>query len=142
MSRPMYEVPSDVDKEIAVMDKLVSKYPFEVEYFKLPKHYQLDYGVYRERLILLTEIKCRDIRFNTYPTVILSAHKMHAMIEWYVRGIKSVLLYQMNDGLFAYNVDTDAYQLPIHHGGRKDRNDWQDVEPVYHIDTKLLRLVE
>ncbi len=146
MSRPLYETQKDVDSERKVMDHITSMFRQGVLYSKLPKAYQVDYGVYdkvrRGRLLMLCEIKTRDINRNTYPDLILSAHKMHALINWHTRGVPTRLLYRVNDGLFSYSVTDAANDLVISEGGRKDRNDWQDIEPVYHIPTDQLVRVE
>ena len=131
--RPQYEKPADVLAERWVMEQIC---PTMCDFRKLPKAYQIDYGVYQKRsnkLIRVVEIKARDVNLKTYPTLILSAHKMHSLIDWYVRGVDAQLLYKLNDGLFSLEITTDMYQYNITSGGRTDRGDWQDVEPVYHI---------
>jgi len=115
--------------------------PPHCHFRKLPKTYQIDYGVYQKgsnRLLSVVEIKSRNIELATYPSLILSAHKMHALVNWYVRGVQSRLLYKLNDGLYSLNITTDVYQYKITSGGRTDRGDWQDIEPVYHIPTSDL----
>lgn len=140
MARPMYETQTDVDKELEVMEFMESVFKYPVTYSKLPKSYQIDYGVYDgdKALKMVCEIKSRNIKLKTYPDLILSAHKMHELVNWHTRGIAARLLYRLDDGLYFYRVTTDAYQLNITEGGRTDRGDWQDIEPVYHIPTSSL----
>lgn len=138
----MYESQGDRDNESVVKEQILELFKYPVIINKLPIAYQLDFGVYRERdkmLIMLLELKSRpDINIDTYPDLILSAHKMHEAVNWYVRGKPVKLIYSLSDGLWSYTVTTDALQLDCGLGGRKDRPDWQDMEPVYHIPRDLL----
>lgn len=146
MSRPMYETQSDLDSELTVMEKLVKRMPREHYFRKLPLAYQLDYGLYLTEdnsLQALTEVKTRSIDFGAYPTMILSAHKMHEMIAWRSRGFPTILIYNLNDGVYTYRPSAESvYDCEIKSGGRADRGDWQDIEPVYHIPVDKLHRVE
>lgn len=141
--RPRYETKQDVVNETVVMDRVVAEFPQPHIYVKLPLSYQIDYAVYRQsdnKMRMVCEIKVRDITIDTYHSLILSAHKVHCLVDWFLRKVPAVLFFQLNDGLYHYKVTTSIYAMSIKRGGRFDRNDWQDVEPVYHIPVDQLKL--
>jgi hypothetical protein len=141
MARPRYETEQDLDNEVKVMDAITSPYRDRVYYRKLPLAYQLDYGIYEKPGNLLrtvVEIKTRDIDIDTYKTLFISAHKVHAMIEWANMNVNAILVFNLRDGIYTRLIKSDNPWLsrPAF-GGRYDREDWQDAEPVYHIPTKM-----
>ena len=46
-------------------------------------------------------------------------------------GINCILLVQWADSMGGVQMSNEYWSVRV--GGRKDRNDWQDIEPVTHI---------
>lgn len=86
------------------------------------------------------EIKCRKVARDVYPTLILSAHKyINAMQMRNMFDIPLLIVVRYTDGLYFWEVD--GRKLDVRHGGRADRGDWQDVEPVVHIPVELFEKI-
>ena len=135
--RPLYETPDDLAKETAVVEAVTQRW--DVEAKKLPLHYELDYALYQEGFLkCYLEIKCRDVASTAYKTLILSAHKVaQAKRLGDSAGVPAVLVVRYTDCdlWIALNDGTFLHQ----HGGRKDREDEQDMEPVAHIPVAKMR---
>jgi len=133
--RPTYETPYDMDAEDKVALILAEKWKCEVQ--KLPQFYRVDRALTRDsRIEGLVEIKCRlRVRRDKYPTYMLSVSKLGAM-DALARAMKiPVFLVVEWEDEIGY-IETDGLLAEIEDfyiGGRVDRNDKQDKEPVVYI---------
>lgn len=140
--RPIYENANDLRSE----KKLISHVSdcWNVVSYKLPMSYKIDYAMYRidtgtsnsssENLVGFAEVKCRTHKFGTFPTYIISLAKvMEARRLARETDTKSLLIVSWTDKIGF--LDFFSHHQ-IRHGGRADRNDWQDQEPVCHFDLK------
>lgn len=135
MSRPMYE---DADS-LGMEGKLIRRF-LEVQYpgatyMKLPISYRLDIGVIQGGIITaFAEFKCRNIRMDLYDSFFISLSKLMILQDYVGRGFVSHLVVGWTDymGVFEPRV-TDEFE--IRPGGRTDRGDPADMEPMAHIPT-------
>lgn len=135
-SRPIYETSDDLSREREVALKLAKNYKLEA--IKLPKMYPVDWALCQGSAISsFIEIKCRKNQKNKYSTLILSLHKWQAMMEFErIAKIRTLLVVEFIDALACIRANS-MFQVMI--GGRDDRNDPQDKEPVIHIPIKAMK---
>ena len=140
--RPIYENDNDLRSEKNLISYVSDCW--NVASYKLPMSYKIDYAMYRidtgtsasasESLVGFAEVKVRTHTFGTFPTYIISLGKvMEARRLARETNTKSILIVSWTDrtgylDFFSHNQ--------IRHGGRSDRNDWQDQEPMCHFDLK------
>ena len=130
MNRPLYENSDHLDKEFAVMQKVCNAWNCSAT--KLPIKYGLDFSISRDGGIVgFCEIKCRTKPFGAFAGgYTISLDKMMAakrLIE--ITGLPVALIVDCPDGIF-YTKFASITKFGIIHGGRSDRNDWQDIEPM------------
>lgn len=137
--RPTYETEGDKNREAKVIDSLCAVW--ECNATKLPKFYKQDWALTSVggTVRALVEVKCRTHPRERYPTLILSLEKWLAlaMLSEHTNA-KGILAVQFSDGIF-WMVAKPQPQWRIAIGGRTDRNDPDDVEPVVHIPTNSLK---
>ncbi len=101
---------------------------------KLPIRYCLDYAALRnKKIVAFVEIKHRTNKIHAYPTYMLSLAKVQAA-KRLAEDVKvpSFLVVQWIDALGTTNLANCKFSVEM--GGRIDRKDSQDVEPVAHIN--------
>lgn len=111
-----------------------------IELRKLPISYRLDFAMFRDgKLRGFAEVKTRNNRHDSYPTLIISLGKVMAARQLAeVSETRSVLLVQYLDGLYWCNFAT-PFEVAM--GGRWDRGDDDDVEPVAHYPIEAFKIV-
>lgn len=132
MNRPRYEVAEDRAKEEAVAARVFSQFVRH----KLPDRYSVDWALFKDGTLYgWAEIKCRN---KFYPRPFVSLGKvMEGLRLANNTGTPFFLVFQFPDGIFAKRIkETDLERGNIMHGGRQDRGDWQDMEPVILFDIK------
>jgi len=129
--RPTYETNQDLINEQNVISGFCN-YWSPLRFEKMPKQYHLDYCLMvGEAVTGFCEVKIRKNTYDKYRTYILSLAKVSAAKNLQdACGLSSVLVVKWKDrtGYTSFN-----YGWPVLVGGRIDRGDWQDVEPVVHI---------
>src|SRR5690606_34328492 len=133
MSRPRYETPADLAGERAIAELVEQEWKAQLQ--KLPEQYKLDYAAYRDgELVAWLEIKCRSHAADAYPTLILSVAKWHAGVALAVTtGHPFILVANFVDGAkFVRYSRGKVLDVRYGPGGRTDRGDAQDREPVIH----------
>ena len=138
MTRKMYESKDNLEKEKNVLRHMSVKW--DVSYSKLPISYKLDYSMYRnDKLCGFAEVKCRKNSMNDFSTYIISLSKvMKARRLASVTGTKSVLIVSWSDATGWINLFSD---FEVKQGGRSDRDDWQDQEPVCHFQISEFKII-
>lgn len=121
----MYEKPENLAAERLVVEALEAKWSCSLK--KLPIAYQLDYMAFQGiKAKAIIEIKCRG---QKYDEMLLSLHKWMAGREMNkALGLPFILVYAFGTEIFWKAVQDEKPEVRL--GGRTDRNDWQDVEPV------------
>ena len=128
--RPLYETPESLEDEQKVADLLEMYWTRKL--VKLPIAYRVDYAVVKDDITAWAEIKCRT---TEYPEMYLSLHKWMAGKELSRQtGLPFILVYAFKGKVHWKTVENDTPRIVI--GGRKDRKDWQDMEPmaVFRLD--------
>ena len=104
---------------------------------KMPIKFVFDYALYVDgKMMAVAECRCRNHEFGAFDTIICSLHKLHAARNFTQDGVKAVFIVGFSDGSVYWHdfrVQEEGYYR-ITQGGRTDRNDWQDIEPVIHIN--------
>lgn len=129
MSRPTYENVVTMRAEDEVAARVATKCRGELH--KNPRSYRIDYMLTRGGAAnAWLEIKCRAQR---YDTLIVSLGKVMAGRELARETrLPFILVVSLPDGDYYREVKADE-PLLIARGGRVDRNDPADMEPVVHF---------
>lgn len=130
--RPIYETATDISREAGIAASLAACW--DCRFQKMPKFYGVDFAALRKgEITAWFEIKHR---FASYPSYRLSLHKWMRGIElseitgkpafivvsWPVDGKREVIYRAIN---------RDPVKVVL--GGRKDRGDPDDIEPMVEI---------
>lgn len=127
--RPIYQTHQDRAAEDSIASRFAAAWKCDL--VRMPDFYPVDRMVLRDKPVAWAEIKRRERGLQQYPDVWLSLHKAiygRQMSE--TTGLPFLFLVQFND-CFAYAEIKGQYQTV--YGGRKDRRDWQDMEPCIQI---------
>ena len=131
MTRPTYETEADLEVEQGVASQLEAE--FGLECCKLPISYRIDWAVFKGgNLIGFMELKARNVKKNQYPTLILSLSKLMAGCELASKTNTIFWLgVKWTDSLSVCRITSPFQNIEM--GGRTDRNDSADIEPVVHL---------
>jgi hypothetical protein len=133
----MHETAQDLRNELDVIVAYAKMLNFGHQ--KLPIAYKADYALVEDGDVkAFVEIKCRNVNHDTYDTIILSLRKWHDINEMAQRiNIPAVFVIRYDDGVFSIPMRETPDAITI--GGRVDRNDSRDIEPVIHYNIDRLR---
>jgi hypothetical protein len=139
VSRTQYESEADRRAETSVIEKVVKA--FDVDgYYKLPISYVLDFAVTKSnRVIGFVEVKARSCEMKTYPTFFVAVKKVLAAGEFDRLGLKTRLFVKWRDCI-GYTLLREPDQIT--YGGRFDRGDPADQEPLAHFDINRFSILE
>lgn len=137
-SRPMYESEYDLEEEIKIISIVSRK--FKCSFSKLPLRYSLDYAIVRDgNVVAFCEMKSRTNNMGKYDTYILSLGKVISARSMYQNtNLPCLLIVKWSDAIGYIDLMSE-FSLKI--GGRSDRSDWQDNEPVAHFKTSSFRMI-
>jgi hypothetical protein len=131
MTRPFYESDQDRSKEQQVIDVFCQQFNLTSE--KQKPSLIVDYALMRgQRMVGVAEVK---VHHKQYPEMFISYAKVRAMRDYMVDGIAPRVIFAMPEGIFVKKLETIAIDGWIGMGGRKDRNDAHDREPVVFYKT-------
>ena len=135
--RPRYERPRDLTNEQRVAARMKER---GIELHKLPMSYRLDFAMFRDgKLRGFAETKARNNRFRSYPTLMISLGKVMAARQLAeISDTRSVLLVKFLDEIVWCDF---ASSFEVAMGGRWDRGDDDDVEPVAHYPIEAFKIV-
>lgn len=128
MNRPVYETQEDRSRERAVAERLAALSGTRA--LAMPLRYDVDYALVddQERVRRWLEIKCRTNNRDAYPTYLLSYGKYLKLVALAsASGVGVRLAVKWSDALGVLPIPSPH---TISFGGRSDRKDWQDREPV------------
>ena len=131
MSRKLYEKDTDIENETRVL-RALEQHWHPVSITKLPKKYVLDahanFGVHHAFL----EIKCRSVASTTFDTYMIGLRKVLEGVQH--AGVLPngtfLLVVEWTDGLYYCDMQEALPHCRMDFGGRKDRDDREDTEPV------------
>lgn len=130
MSRPMYESQADRQNEDRIASRLCAG--VGIEFHKLPIRYEVDYMLRRRGTLYgWLEVKHRP-GVERYQTIMLSAQKVLALLNL-SRAFGGRALFAVGAGDAVLIADLARVESDIRWGGRNDRGDDQDMEPVCHF---------
>ena len=140
MNRKLYESAENLDKERSVALFLEEKWKCEA--VKMPIKYGLDYTFRRNKeLVGFCEIKCLNYELSQFDRMsggyFISLGKFmsaKSLVEF--TKLPFFLVLDTTDGIY-YRKFTNFENLRFTVNGRKDRSDWQDVEPMVLLETAL-----
>ena len=137
----IYENATSLQREALVAEAVAHVWPLKL--IKLPKLAAADFIALKDgRARSLIEIKARTTKLDQYPTLMLSMSKAVAL-KTVTRetGLPSIIVTTLtdrhsNECFWYWHKLTDlplgeSYRIEV--GGRTDRNDAMDVEPVIMI---------
>ena len=138
--RPTYENEKTLSEERNVVEFLCNKW--KVEAIKLPIAYNVDYLLTRDDVAKSwLEVKCRHCSSAEYETYFISSKKIvNGLSLSETTNVPFYLAIRWNDKLGYIRVSKGSFEVKV--GGRKDRNDWQDVEPMAHFKVKDFVMME
>lgn len=139
MARPRYETMADLSKELEVC-RLLSPV-WKCTFHKLPISYHLDFAATRNGTIQqFIELKCRNVTAIRYPSIFISLSKIIAAGNLYnTTGKDSLLVVRYTDSIRFVSLNAQPDQLTI--GGRADRDDPADTEPMAHFNNTSMTTV-
>jgi hypothetical protein len=130
--RPRYESDSDRKGEADLLSFVCRRWDCTAE--KLSDRYELDYLLLRNGVgCAWLELKIRTNAKAAYPTYMISFGKIMAARR--LSGgskLPSFLAVQWTDGIHYTRLD-EVKRFEVAIGGRRDRDDAQDIEPVILI---------
>lgn len=137
--RPTYETKADRERERKVAAFIARKEGLSA--VQMPLRYHVDFAFVdsRDKVAGWAEVKCRNNPMARYPTYMLSLAKYHAMVQLARETWLPVrLVVHWTDSIGALLVPADH---EIGFGGRADRSDWQDREPVAHFPVSSFQVL-
>jgi hypothetical protein len=145
-ARPVYETPADMSREGRAVAALCAAW--RCQSAKLPRFYPADAVLLRAagEVAAFVEVKCRRHAFGKYPTLHLSILKVMKLSEMAAfTGIPALIVVGLEDAVYWRQVPAPSggvFPFPVTIGGRRDRGDPDDVEPVFEIDYGSFRRVD
>lgn len=134
--RPTYETENDLSRERELINEWVCP-----NARKLPRSYGFDFMVKNESFVGGYSVWEVKVRSKLYKTWFISLLKLLKAQEYKALGITPYALVEI-EGL-AYRVDLLETPFRFGYGGRSDRGDPADREPMVHYKVSdMLRLVE
>lgn len=130
--RPMYENDENRADEEATAKQVSEKWG--CEYHKLPISYRIDYALIRHGIVMaFAEVKSRKNHTpDRYDDYLLSLAKYNALCEISRNvGTKSLLVIKWKDRVTFTTVPCEGIRVKM--GGRDDRGDDADIEPMVYI---------
>lgn len=126
-ARPIYETEQTLAAEIETIRKVAGIW--RCEYRKLPRQYRIDWALVRDgKIAAWCECKRRHNKRNKYPSLMLSLSKVaHGLDLERQTGLPFLIVVEWDDCLAYLKAQRIG---PLRFGGRSDRGDWQDQEPV------------
>ena len=132
--RPIYENGATLAAEEATIRRVADRWG--VTFQKLPIQYRVDWALIRDgKVACWCECKRRHNNKGKYPSLMLSLSKVtHGLELARQTGLPFLVVVEWDDALAYWKADRIS---GVRLGGRVDRGDWQDVEPVVDIGIEL-----
>lgn len=138
--RKSYETTASRRAEEAVGRVVAKRIGLEVR--QMPLKYPVDFAFAAGTEVrAFAEIKCREHHFGAFPTLILGLNKWAAcrrLSEF--SGVPALLVVRFGSEIRWCRMPDHGLDVRI--GGREDRGDWQDVEPVVHVPVRIFEQLD
>lgn len=133
--RPLYEANRDLANEIDVINRVCRAWSCEAQ--KIPISYNLDFALIRNgQVAAYAEIKTRSNARQKYPTAFVALKKVMSAKQF---GLPCFLVMQWTDQLGYTRLDRTPDFISM--GGRMDRQDSADIEPMAHFKQGEFRTI-
>ena len=137
MYMPTYESTDTLAAEREVC-AIIESGGFECE--KLARKQVLDFAIRKEgdkKILWFMEVKSRTCKSDTYETYMIGMKKfMHMLQTIYLLRTRTALVVRFTDRIMKLWISSDVpHHLEM--GGRPDRGDPDDFEPVVHLSMDL-----
>ena len=141
MTRPVYENAQTLQAEARFAARLAASWGCQVK--KNPARYKLDFSMMRGSSVAgFLEVKCRDCTRGQYLDYMLAADKfMAARHLTTTLGLRAVLAVEWRDSAGWADLSSPDLGYRIGHGGRFDRGDPDDLEPVVYIPISKFKIL-
>ena len=143
MNRPMYESKEDLTHETKMKSFLEGKWSCTLQ--KLPLKYQLDWLAMRGKdPYAFVEFKHREkLSLNAYPRYMISLDKwMKAKQLCKELEIPFIMVITFTEGTYyGVFVNNALHDVTYGFGGRYDRGDSQDVEPMVYLPLNIFKKI-
>ena len=139
---PLHQIPSDLEAEQFVADKLGAAWDCNLHRFG--KLAPIDfYATRHERMSAVVEIKCRSHATDKFDTVYLNVRKWLALgMAQNGLGVPAIFAVQFTDELrFISWGDVDATKFSIAGCARRVKSD-ADIEPIILVPVRSMGLVQ
>ena len=129
--RQIYETAADLKNEREVAEMLTHAWCADLK--KTPPKYPYDYiAIDGTEVVAFIEIKNRNNAADKYETYMISLDKIvQCQTASVISGVGFYLVVRFTDKVMFWSFSEN--QFHVESGGRFDRGDKQDVEPVVHI---------
>ena len=142
MNRPMYESKVDLTHETKMKSFLEGKWNCTLQ--KLPLKYQLDWLAMRcKDPYAFIEFKHREkLSLNAYPRYMMSLDKwMKAKQLCKELEIPFIMVITFTEGTYYGVFVNNLVDVTYGFGGRYDRGDAQDVEPMVYLPLNIFKKI-
>ena len=140
MSRPISETQGDITREFALSQQIERAFNCKTE--KNPKSYYIDFGCFRDGLLVAwLECKCRNNSSTQYPDYLLAASKaVHGLQYSKLTSVPFIFAVSFTDGVFYHVFKHDeTYKIRyLRRSQEKSRNDPQDNEPCVVLTNDMM----
>lgn len=141
--RPLYETSQDLESENNLKEALERLWG--CSFHKLPIRYHLDFAITKDdKVVAFAEAKTRNYTMDSINNMggyLLSIGKWASAKQLCeASGLPFILIVRTSCGVWSATIKDfipDAVLLR----GRKDRGDWQDVEPCVCLNTNIFRKI-
>ena len=140
--RPTYESSDDLRNEQEIITFFAKHFNDKLNAVKIPKQYKIDYCLMiDDKITAFAEVKNRTCEKDTYDTYMLSLAKYLESIKIKKDlSLETILVVKWTDAI-GY-IELGRRTWPIGFGGRIDRGDWQDKEPMIFIPISEFGLIQ
>jgi len=136
--RMRYESASDLENEAKVAELLCDRWGCQSR--KNPDRYRFDFAFMRgNALSALVEIKCRQNASADFKEYMVAADKVLASRQWAGTGVKCLLVVRWSDVVGFVSCDDPSIRFGF--GGRTDRGDAADMEPMAFIPVASFKIL-
>lgn len=139
--RPTYESSDDLRNEQEIITFFTQHFNKDLTAVKIPKQYKIDYCLMiGDRVTAFAEVKNRTCSRGTYDTYMMSLAKyLEALRIKKDLSLETILVVKWIDSIGYIELGRRAWEIGF--GGRADRGDWEDQEPMIFIPTSEFGLL-
>lgn len=141
--RPLYETEGDLERESEVAALIEGRWNCKL--MKMPIRYHLDFAAVRgDKVVAFCEVKTRNYtmeQIDKFGGYLMSIGKWaNARALNASTNLPFILIVKASDAVYYASFDSGNFTPDeVLMRGRKDRNDWQDIEPCVLLNTKRFK---